>query len=139
MNTGERGLMFRSTAVRSLLAVLGVVLLALQLRTGTGVFAPAHTFGQTLTGAQTGITPSMQPARAGADTIRAPGSPELPVGVPHARDRHRGPAAGWPDENALVSGRAAPAGPPEPSAGPHHPVPGALRAHTPAALQVFRC
>ncbi|WP_318200715.1 hypothetical protein [Streptomyces sp. SCL15-4] len=131
--------MFRGTAVRSLLAVLGVVLLALQLRTGTGVFAPAHAFGQTLTEAQTGTAPSTQPARAGADTIRAPGSPDLPVGVPHARDRHRGPAAGWPDESALISGRAATASPPARAHGPLHPVPGALRPHTPAALQVFRC
>ncbi|GAA2729441.1 hypothetical protein GCM10010360_08070 [Streptomyces nogalater] len=135
----EGGLMFRSTAVRGLLAALAAVLLALQLRASTGAFASAHTFGQTLTKAETGIVPSVRSARAGADAVRAPGRTDVPMGVPHLRDRHRGPGAGGSQEDAPVSGRAAGVGPAEPPDGPHRPSTRALRAHTPAALQVFRC
>ncbi|CAL9416830.1 hypothetical protein [Streptomyces lavenduligriseus] len=131
--------MFRSTAVRGLLAALAAVLLALQLRAGTENFASAHTFGQTLLKAETGIVPSAWSARAGADTVRAPGSPDAPVGTPHLRDRHRGPAAGWPEESTLDSGRGAGEAPSAPPDGTRHSSPRAIRAHTPAALQVFRC
>ncbi|MEU3524097.1 hypothetical protein AB0E62_09570 [Streptomyces sp. NPDC038707] len=131
--------MFRSTAVRGLLAALAAILLTLQLRAGTETFASAHAFGRTLTQAEPGIAPSALSARAGADALRVPGRPDAPVGVPQLRDRQRGPATGGSEDGALISGRAAGAGPAEPLAGPHRPSPGALRAHTPAELQVFRC
>ncbi|MET8771339.1 hypothetical protein [Streptomyces sp. NPDC004658] len=132
--------MFRGTTARTLLTLLGVTLLAFQLFTPAGSFAPAHTFGQALAKAETGSTPSAPPAREGAtDKVRAPGCPGDPMGLPHVRDRQRGPASGCAQEHALISGRTAAAGPPEPSAGAHHPPARASRAHTPAALQVFRC
>ncbi|MFF9523659.1 hypothetical protein ACF1DV_17045 [Streptomyces achromogenes] len=131
--------MFRSTAVRGLLAVLAAVLLTLQLRAGTEHFASAHTFGQTLLKAETGIVPSALSARAGADTVRVPGSPDAPVGTPHLRDRHRGPAAGWPEENILDSGRGAGQAPSAPPDKTRRSSPRATGAPTPAALQVFRC
>ncbi len=132
--------MFRGTSVRTLLTLFGLTLFAFQLFAPAGSFAPAHTFGQVLAKAETGTTPSALPVReAAADKVRAPGCPGDPAGIPHVRDRQRGPASGCAQERALISGRMAETGPSEPSAGPHHPTPRASRAHTPAALQVFRC
>ncbi|MFF8997304.1 hypothetical protein ACF1GW_09360 [Streptomyces achromogenes] len=131
--------MFRSTAVRGLLAVLAAVLLALQLRAGTGSFASAHTFGRASAEAETGIAPSVPSARAGADTVRVPCRPDAPAAVPHLRDRHRGPAAGGSEDGALISGRTALTNPAEPRDGPLRPSSRAFGAHAPAMLQVFRC
>ncbi|WP_030338722.1 hypothetical protein [Streptomyces sp. NRRL S-1022] len=131
--------MFRGTAVRSLLTLLGAALLAFQLFTPTGTFAPAHTFGQALAKAETGIAPSTHPVREGAETVRTPGCPGDPLGNPHIRDRQRCPSSCCCQDRDLISGRAAGAGPSAPSRAPHRPAPRASRAHTPAALQVFRC
>ncbi|MEU6665385.1 hypothetical protein [Streptomyces sp. NPDC046727] len=131
--------MFRGTTARTLLALLGATLLALQLFSPTRTFAPAHTFGQALAKTETGIVPSAPVVREGAETVRAPGRTGEPVGLPHVRDRHRGPASTWSQEHPLISGRAAGAGPSEPVAAPHGHAPRLSRAHTPAALQVFRC
>ncbi|MFH9083856.1 hypothetical protein [Streptomyces sp. NPDC017673] len=126
--------------MRTLLTLLGVTLLAFPLFAPAESFAPAHTFGQVLAKAETGTTPSALPVREGAaDKVRAPGRPGDPPGIPHVRDRQRGPASGCAQERTLISGRTAETGPSEPSGGPHHPTPRASRAHAPAALQVFRC
>ncbi|MES9519673.1 hypothetical protein [Streptomyces capoamus] len=131
--------MFRGTTVRSLLTLLGAALLAFQLFTPTGTFAPAHTFGQALAKAETGITSSAHPAREGADRVRAPGCPGEPLGSAHVRDRQRCPASCCCQARGLISGRAAAADPSAPSGAPHRPAPRSSRAHAPAALQVFRC
>ncbi|MFJ4949924.1 hypothetical protein [Streptomyces sp. NPDC088760] len=131
--------MFRGTTVRSLLTLLGAALLAFQLFTPTGTFAPAHTSGQALTKTETGITTSAYPVREGADKVRAPGCPGDPLGTPHVRDRQRCPASCCCSERDLISGRTAGAGPSALSEAPHRPAPRASRSHTPAALQVFRC
>jgi hypothetical protein len=131
--------MFSGTTARTLLALLGMTLLAFQLFTSTGTFASAHTSGQTQAKAETGIIPSVQPIRDGAEKARTPGRPGGPTGIPHVRDRHRCPASGCCQERPLISGRAAGAGPSEPSGAPHPHAPRASRAHAPAALQVFRC
>ncbi|MFF8726015.1 hypothetical protein ACF073_05935 [Streptomyces sp. NPDC015171] len=130
--------MFRGTAARTVLALLGVTLLALQLFTPTGTFASAHTFGHALAKADAGIT-SAPVARDGADSVRAPGRPGEPVSVPHLRDRHRGPASHGTQEHALISGRTAGAAPSEPVGAAPGSTPGVSRTRTPAALQVFRC
>jgi hypothetical protein len=131
--------MFRGTTARTVLALLCVTLFALQLFTTARPFASAHTFGQALAKAETGIAPSAPLAREGAETVRVPGRPGDPVSLPHVRDRHRGPASAGPQEHPLISGRAAGTGPSEPAAAPYGHTPGASRAHSPAALQVFRC
>ncbi|MEU6588149.1 hypothetical protein ABZ923_02770 [Streptomyces sp. NPDC046881] len=131
--------MFRGTAVRSLLTLLGAALLAFQLFTPTGTFAPAHTFGQALAKAETRVAPSAHPVREGTDRVRAPGCPGDPLGTPHVRDRQRCPASCCCQERALISGRAAGASPAAPSEAPHRLAPRTSRSHTPAALQVFRC
>ncbi|GAA3116482.1 hypothetical protein [Streptomyces echinatus] len=131
--------MFRGTTARTLLSLLGATLLALLPFAPTGNFAPAHTFGQALAKTQTGITPSAHLARDGAESVRAPGRPGEPVGIPHVRDRHRGPAPHGSGEHPPISGRAAEARPTAPAGAPPRHTPGPSRAHTPAALQVFRC
>jgi hypothetical protein len=131
--------MFRGTTARALLTLLAVALFALQLRTSTGIFAPAHTFGQAVAKAEPGTLSSATPARDGADTVRAPGRSGEPVGIPHVRDRQRGSASGWAQEHPLITGRTAEAGSPDTSGTPRHRSSRASATHTPAALQVFRC
>ncbi|MBL1103683.1 hypothetical protein JK361_03535 [Streptomyces sp. 5-8] len=131
--------MFRGATARTLLTLLGVTLLALQLFTPTGNFTPAHTPGQALAKTQTGIAPSVQAVRDGAETVRAPGRPDAPVGLPHVRDRHRGPVSPGTGAHPPISGRTAEARPAASAGAPHHPAPGSSRSRTPAALQVFRC
>ncbi|BCM70210.1 hypothetical protein CFC35_09105 [Streptomyces sp. FBKL.4005] len=132
--------MFRGTTTRTLLTFLGMTLLAFQLLVPAGTFASAHTCGQARAKAETGIIPSVQPLRDGAEKARTPGRPDEPVGLPQVRDRNRCPASCCSQERALMSNRAAGADPSEPPDGSRpHTTPRASRAHTPAALQVFRC
>ncbi|GGS67186.1 hypothetical protein [Streptomyces cinerochromogenes] len=131
--------MFRGTTARTLLALLGMTLLAFQLFTSAGTFASAHTHGQARAKAETGTIPSEQWVRDGAEHVRASGRPGDPVGVPHVRDRHRRPSSGCCHEHALIPGRAVAADPSEASDSRRPHSPRASRAHTPAALQVFRC
>ncbi|MYW18661.1 hypothetical protein GT039_24550 [Streptomyces sp. SID2955] len=125
--------MFRGTTARTVLVLLGVTLLTLQLFTPTGTFAPAHAFDRTPVKTETGIASLVQAPRDGTETVRTPGRPDRPVGLPHVRDRHRGPASHGAQDKPLIPG---PAGIPGAA---HRHAPGPSRAHTPAALQVFRC
>ncbi|AYN38821.1 hypothetical protein D9753_07720 [Streptomyces dangxiongensis] len=131
--------MFRGTTPRTLLALLGVALLAFQLFIPAGTFASAHTGGQALAKTETGTHLSALPAYDGADTVRTPDRPGRPASVPQVRDRHRGPASASAQERPLISGRTAGTAPHDPCGARHRHAPGASRAHTPAALQVFRC
>ncbi|MEU0331966.1 hypothetical protein [Streptomyces sp. NPDC006193] len=131
--------MSRGTTARTLLALLGVTLLALQLVAPARPFASAHTFGRTLTGTETGITLSAPSGREGADTVRAPGRTGEPAGLPHAHHRHRGTASGWTQQHPLVPGRTTGTALPASSTGPHRHASRASRERTAAALQVFRC
>ena len=131
--------MFRGPTARALFALLAVALFALQLLTPTGTFAPAHTAGQPLAMTEPGNASPALPVRDGADTFRGPDRPGGPVGLPHVRDRQRGSASGRAQEHPLIPGRAAGADPSDTSGAPRHALPGTSRAHTPAALQVFRC
>ncbi|MFF9086703.1 hypothetical protein ACF1BE_09880 [Streptomyces sp. NPDC014991] len=130
--------MSRGATARTLLTLLGVTLFAFQLFTPAGTFASAHTAGQALAKTETGTHLSVPPAYDGTDAVRAPDRPQ-PTGVPRVRDRHRGSASAWAQEDPLISGRAAGTAPHDPSGGRHRHARGASRAHTPAALQVFRC
>ncbi|MES4887263.1 hypothetical protein [Streptomyces sp. NPDC096012] len=131
--------MFRDATARTLLGLLAAALLALQLIAPTGTFASAHTAGQVLAKAEPGSTPPAKPVRDGADTVRDPGRPGEPAGIPHVRDRQRGSASGWAQEHPLITGRSAAADPSDTLGTPPRQAPGTARAHTPAALQVFRC
>ncbi|MFH9662128.1 hypothetical protein ACH4NF_29105 [Streptomyces sp. NPDC017248] len=131
--------MFRGTTARILLALLGVLLLALQLRAPGAPFAAAVTAGPALTATQTGTTSLARSAHEDAETVRTSGRAGGPAGVPQMRDRHRGPAPAGAPARPGIPVRAAGTEPARPAGVPHRPAAGALRAHTPAALQVFRC
>ncbi|MDO0925173.1 hypothetical protein QQY24_06950 [Streptomyces sp. TG1A-8] len=132
--------MFRGTGARTALALLAAALLALQFLAPTGTFASAHTLGHAKAKAGPGITPSTQPARAGADTLREPRHPHRPVTtVPCLRDRQRGPASAGAPERAPISRQAAAPHPPGACGAPHEHATRPPGARTPAALQVLRC
>ncbi|MGJ5752640.1 hypothetical protein FB563_0742 [Streptomyces puniciscabiei] len=112
--------MFRGTTARTVLASLAVVLLALLFSASPETFTPAHTLSEATAKAETGTTPSEQPVGDQADVFR---------GCASRRAR----------QHPLIPGRAAGAGPSPMPGTAHVPATGASRAHTPAALQVFRC
>ncbi|MGW7824175.1 hypothetical protein ACWGLF_40130 [Streptomyces puniciscabiei] len=117
--------MFRGTTARAALASLAVVLLALLFSTSAETFTPAHTLSEATAKAETGTTLSEQPAGDQADVFR---------GRRVARDASRSAR-----QHPLIPGRAAGAGPSPTPGTARVPATGASRAHTPAALQVFRC
>ncbi|MGV4981403.1 hypothetical protein ACVB8X_07465 [Streptomyces sp. NRAIS4] len=131
--------MFQGTTARTVLASFAVALLALLCFAHTETFAPAHTLSEARAKTEPGIASPAKPARDGADTLRAPGCPGTPAGLPHLRDRQRGPAAGCAQAHPLIAGRAAGTGPSHAPGTVHDPASRASRAHTPSALQVFRC
>ena len=97
-----------------------VILLALLCSASTETFTPAHTFSEATAKAETGTTPYEQPVGDEADMVR-------------------GSASRGTRQHPLITGRAAGAGPSHTPGTAHDPALGASRAHTPAALQVFRC
>jgi hypothetical protein len=131
--------MFRGTTTRALLASLAVTLLALLFFAPAESFTSAHTLGEARANTEPGITAPAEPGRDAADTLRRPGGPGAPAGLPQPRDRQRCPAAGCAQAHPLIAGRAAGADPSPAPGTTHDPASRASRAHTPAALQVFRC
>ncbi|GHE01451.1 hypothetical protein [Streptomyces alanosinicus] len=135
--------MLRGTTARTrsplFFPLLAVLLLALQLFAPAGSFAPAHTFSQALAKTEPVIPSSAPPVHEEKDSVRTPSRPGAPVGTPHLRDRQRGPASGRPQHPEPITGRAAGADAPGTPGAPHRPTARTSRAHTPAALQVFRC
>ncbi|MFI6930876.1 hypothetical protein [Streptomyces sp. NPDC050287] len=130
--------MFRGTTVRTALALLTAVLLALQFFAPAASFATAHTARQAEAKAQPGIKPSGKSLRDKTVTHHHCDPAGDPTGPLRTRDRHR--AADLTPERADHAGRTqAPA-----DAATQVPA-GAFQqsrpptAHSPAALQVFRC
>ncbi|MEU2711598.1 hypothetical protein [Streptomyces sp. NPDC007205] len=131
--------MFRGTTTRTRFALLAVLLLALQLFAPAGIFTSAHTAGQALAKAESGIQSSVPLVHEEKDSVRAPDRPGAPMSTPHLRDRHRGSASGGAQQPPLIAGRASGAEAQDAPGAPYHRaarIPGVL---TPAALQVFRC
>ncbi|MGW5368548.1 hypothetical protein ACWES4_09745 [Streptomyces sp. NPDC004011] len=128
--------MFRGRTVRTALPLLAAVLLALQLLAAAGTFAAAHTHGEAK--AWPGTSSSAQPPAEQADPCREPGAAKGSTGAPRTRDRHRAPAAGCAREHPLTTRRTAAPRPPAPAGDPHLSTTRSSRAHSPAALQVFR-
>ncbi|MFI5680402.1 hypothetical protein [Streptomyces cellulosae] len=130
--------MFRGTSVRTPLALLAAALLALQFFAPAASFATAHTVRQAEAKAQPGTKPSGKSLRDETATHRNCDPAGDPIGPLRTRDRHR--AAGLtpdrPEHSALPQDPA--------DAGTQVPT-GAFQqsrpptAHSPAALQVFRC
>ncbi|MFE7761691.1 hypothetical protein [Streptomyces sp. NPDC057438] len=131
----------RGTTTRTVLSALAAVLLALTFFAPAASFAAAHTLGHTKAKAEPGNTPRAKPVRDKTATHRTCAPAQDPIGPLRTRDRHRAaphPLPGAParppaEENPAATSRS---GQPSPR---HHPAARSRTAHTPAALQVFRC
>ncbi|MFD3497333.1 hypothetical protein ACFWWT_01350 [Streptomyces sp. NPDC058676] len=130
--------MFRGTTVRNMVAMLAAVLLALQFFAPTASFASAHTIRHAEAKAQLGTKPYGKALRDESATHRQCDPAGDPTGPLRSRDRHRAVdfAPAGPERPLLAQ---------DPAAVRTSVVPGAFRlsrsstAHSPAALQVFRC
>ncbi|OQR63028.1 hypothetical protein B6E66_16715 [Streptomyces maremycinicus] len=138
--------MFRGTTTRTVLSILAAVLLALPLFAPTSSFAHAHTARQAEAKTPPGIKTSGKAMRDEVATLR---DCDLPTGGPadplRTRDRHRAtttaPAASTPQdpERAPLAQDPAAAHQPRRPGAPYHRWSRPSAAHSPAALQVFRC
>ncbi|MFJ9862654.1 hypothetical protein [Streptomyces sp. NPDC101165] len=131
--------MFRGKKARTLLALLATTLLALQFFAPTGTFASAHTLSHAKAKAAPETVRPSKPARTSASALRDGGCTQNPGGGRHLRDRQRGPASGCAQEHPLIARQTATPRSPGTSGAPHHRTTRSSRAHSPAALQVFRC
>jgi hypothetical protein len=130
--------MFRGTTVRTAIAILSAVLLALQFFAPTECFASAHTARQVEAKAQPGTKPSGKALRDEAATFRQCDHSGGPNGPLHARDRYRavdfapeGPERPLPvEDRTAVSPQLA-----RVAVSTSRP----SMSHSPASLQVFRC
>jgi hypothetical protein len=131
--------MFGGTTVRTVVAVLTAVLLALPFFASTECFASAYTGRQVEAKAQTGTKLSGKAQRIEAASKRHCNPVGDPTGPLRPRDRHRvldltpqGPERPLPaQESAATAQRQVAAG--------GFTLSRSSTAHTPAALQVFRC
>ncbi|GAA2426284.1 hypothetical protein ACIBAI_15340 [Streptomyces sp. NPDC051041] len=128
----------RGTTVRIAVAFLAVVLFSLQFSSLTASFASAHTTSRTL--AEPGANPSAKAQRDEHANCQKSGTLGDPTGPLRVRDRHRTTDCAAESPDRPLPGPCAPAAP-EPAA-PHaayDSTPRRPAAHSPAALQVFRC
>ncbi|MFI5797641.1 hypothetical protein [Streptomyces sp. NPDC051677] len=152
--------MFRGTTTRAVIAMLAAVLLALPFFAPTSSFAHAHTVRQAEAKTQPGIKLSAKSKRDEIATLRDCDLPRsrtgssggTPIGGPagpadplRTRERHRAatsaPAASAPQEpeRALLAQDPAAEHQPARPGDPYHRSSRSSTAHSPAALQVFRC
>lgn len=132
--------MFRGTTARTVISLLAAALLALQLFTPTASFASAHTARHAEAKTEPRNKPRAEALRDEFVTCGNNGRPNDPSWPLRIRDRHRivdtSPDA--PERPLLAVDPAAPHEP-ETRVTSRHQAPRSLTAHTPAALQVFRC
>ncbi|MEH0574901.1 MULTISPECIES: hypothetical protein [Streptomyces] len=137
--------MFRGTTARAVIAVLAAVLLALPFFAPTSSFAHAHTVRQAEAKTQPGIKLSAKAKRDEIATLRdcdRSGGLADPL---RTRERHRAAtsasAASAPQEpeRALLAQDPAAEHQPARPGDPYHRSSRSSTAHSPAALQVFRC
>ncbi|GAB2717373.1 hypothetical protein [Streptomyces bullii] len=131
--------MFRGTTTRTVTSLLAGVLLALQFFAPTASFASAHTVRHIEAKAQPGTKPSGKALRDEMVTCRTAGRHGDPTGPLRTRDRFHTAdhATGASERPALKQSPAVPE--PITSGVAHHRTSRWSAAHTPAALQVFRC
>nr|WSY50897.1 hypothetical protein OG999_12770 [Streptomyces sp. NBC_00886] len=132
--------MFRGKTARTVITLLTAVLLALQFFAPTASFASAHTARHAEAKAQPGPKLGGKAQRTETVTFRdcgATGTPTVPLRL---RDRYRTADCGpeTPARPLLTQDPAAVHIPVTPGAA-HHRTSRSSTAHSPAALQVFRC
>lgn len=130
--------MFRGTTVRTVVAILTAVLLALPFFAPSGGFATAHTGRQAEAKAQSGTKLSGKAARAEASGKRHCNHAGDPTGPLRTRDRHRAVDFAPQGPERPLSAEEPAAAPERVTAG-EFPLSRPSTAHAPAALQVFRC
>ncbi|GAB2868875.1 hypothetical protein GCM10027074_40630 [Streptomyces deserti] len=143
--------MFGGTTARTVVPILAAVLLALQFFAPTASFASAYPVRHVEAKAQPGTEPSGSALRTGVKlsgkalrdesvTCRGAGHLANPTGPLRTRDRFRAansvPAA---PERPLLTLSPSAVQETVGSGAAHHRTPRPAKAHTPAALQVFRC
>ncbi|WP_327318483.1 hypothetical protein [Streptomyces sp. NBC_01235] len=135
--------MFRGKTARAVISILAAALLALPFFAPTSSFAHAHTVRQAEAKTQPGITLSGKTKRDEIVTLRDCDRSAGSADPLRTRDRHRGAtsAASAPQEpeRALLAQDPAAAHQPARPGAPHHRSSRSSTAHSPAALQVFRC
>ncbi|MGX1366713.1 hypothetical protein RKD19_002072 [Streptomyces canus] len=130
--------MFRGATVRTVVAVVAAVLMALPFFAPSGGFATAHTGRHAEAKAQSGSKLSGKASRAEASGKRHCNHAGDPTGPLRTRDRHRA-------VDFAPQGPERPLSAEEPAAAPERVTAGEFpqsrpsTAHAPAALQVFRC
>ncbi|WP_329259659.1 hypothetical protein OG223_39810 [Streptomyces sp. NBC_01478] len=132
--------MFRGRTARTVVTLLTAVLLALPFFAPMESFAPAHTARHAEAKTQPGLKLSGKALRAETITFRdcgASGTPTVPFRL---RDRCRTADCGpeTPARPLLTEDPAAVRTSPAPGTA-HHRTSRSSTAHSPAALQVFRC
>jgi hypothetical protein len=132
--------MFRGKTARILVTLLTAVLLALQLCAPTTSFASAHTVRHAEAKAQPALKAGGKAPRSETITYRdcgAAGTPTVPLRL---RDRYRPADCGpeTPERPLLTQDPAAVRTQVAPGAARHRTARSST-AHSPAALQVFRC
>lgn len=132
--------MLRGKTARTVLALITTVLLALQFFAPTTSFASAHTARHAEAKAQPLLTLGGKALRTETITFRDCGAAGTPTAPLRLRDRYRvadcGPEA--PERPLLAQDPAAVSTSVAPGAA-HHRTSRSSTAHSPAALQVFRC
>ncbi|MGW3653035.1 hypothetical protein [Streptomyces sp. NPDC000878] len=132
--------MFRGATARIVISLLAATLLALQFFAPTASFASAHTARHAEAKTEPRNKPRAEALRDEYVTCGNDNRPNDPSWPLRVRDRHRivdaGPEA--PERPLLAVDPAAPHEP-ETRVTSRHQAPRSLTAHTPAALQVFRC
>ncbi|MFE4967184.1 hypothetical protein [Streptomyces sp. NPDC056660] len=131
--------MFRGTTARTVFSLLAAALLAVQFFAPAATFAAAHTLSHAEAKAQPGPGPSAKSVRDGSHTIRAHGLCGEPTSPPRTADRHRAATAGWADDRPPTARHTEAIPASVALAAKHQRTSRPSRAHSPAALQVFRC
>ncbi|SER23750.1 hypothetical protein SAMN04487983_101341 [Streptomyces sp. yr375] len=137
--------MFRGATARTLISILAAVLLTLPFFAPTSPFAQAHTTRQAEAKAQPGIKLSGKAKRDELVALRDCDHSDDPTGPLRTREGHRAattaPVATAPQEpeRALLAEDPAAAHQPARPGDSHHRLSRSSTAHSPAALQVFRC
>ncbi|MEV1065308.1 hypothetical protein [Streptomyces sp. NPDC050263] len=135
--------MFRGRTATAAFALVAAVLLALPFFTPASSFASAHTVRQVEAKAQPGFKPSGKPVRDEFVTVRGCDQSGGPADPLRSRDRHRAALCAAPapqePERALLALDPAAAHQPTRPAEPYDRGSRPPTAHSPAALQVFRC
>ncbi|MEU9451390.1 hypothetical protein [Streptomyces sp. NPDC048277] len=131
--------MFRGTTARTVISLLAAALLAVQFFAPAATFAAAHTLSHVEAKAQPGFKSPVKAVRDGSHTLRDHGLCGEPPSPPPTADRHRSSLAGWADDRPAAARHTAAIPASVRPAAKHQRTSRASRAHSPAALQVFRC